>query len=384
MWLTCALLFSAAPAFAQQWQARTVANAELGYNDNVRLTEDEPESSFESSLRAAAHAVRLTENSTLDLAGGLSVNTYSETSDLDNPAAFVRADGGYRGERSQYRLGVSLDTLSTLTSEIATSGLTELNKQQYELAVTPSWGYSLTERASVDLGLQYREVFYEDAADTPLYDYRLGNLSIGGGYRLSERGGVDVRLDYGRYQADDDIDTEYGNTGVQLGANYLLTETWSVNFLFGLRRTESRLVALGGSRITQDSTGPTYALNLNKRFDRGGGLDFQAIRGLAPSGTAQVLDTTGLFFRLSYPFTERWRFGLDATGYRNREPDGEASQSDRKYFSGTLRLTYVVRPAWTVAAGYRYEFQNRDEVPGDAQSNAVFLTLAWNKNWDLE
>jgi hypothetical protein len=374
------LALAATPAPAQQWQARTVANVELGYDDNVRLTIDDPEGSVTSSLNAAAHAVRLTENSTLDLAAGLSLNRYGSATDLNYPAVFLGADSRYRGERSQYRLAVSLDTQSTLTSEAATSGLTQLNKQQYQFVVTPGWSYALTERASMDLGLSYTDVFYEDVKNTPLYNYQLGTLSLGGGYQLSERGGLDVRVDYGRYKADQ-IDNEYDNISAQLGANYLLTETWSLNFLYGLRRTESRFSDLAGQRVTQSSTGPTYVLSLGKRFDRGGGLDFQAVRELAPSGTAQVLDTTSIAFRLNYPFTERWRLGFDTTGYRNQQPSGEVSLSDRKYVDAGLRLTYALGQAWTLGANYRYRWQNRDEVPGNAQSNAVFLTLAWNKNW---
>ncbi|MGB5832511.1 MAG: hypothetical protein WBG92_11035, partial [Thiohalocapsa sp.] len=167
----------------------------------------------------------------------------------------------------------------------------------------------------------------------------------------------------------------------QLGANYLLTEVWSLDFLFGLRRTEASFSDLFGSRINQQSTGPTYTLNLGKRFDRGGGLSFQATRELAPSGNADVLDTTGVSFRLDYPFTERWRVGFDTSGYRNRQPDGESSLSDRKYADAALRVTYVLRPAWTLNAGYRYRWQKREEVPGNAEANAVFLTLAWSKDW---
>ena len=368
-------------ASAQQWQARTVANAELRYIDNVRLSVDDPESSFGSSLRAAAHAVRLTENSSLDLAAGLSSNTYSEASDLDSPAAFVQLNSSFRGERTGYRLGLSLNTQSTLTSETATTGLTQINKQQYQFAVNPGWNYRLTERASVDLGLSYTEVFYEDVNAIPLFNYRTGNLSAGGGYQLSERSGLDLRVSYGRYKADE-VGTEYDNWAFQLGANYLLTEAWSVDFLFGLRRTEARFSDLSGSQVSQESTGPTYTVSLGRRFDRGGGINFRASRELVPSGNAEVLDTTALSFRLDYPFTERWRFGFDTTGYLNRQPDGDASLSDRRYIAGNLRLTYVFTRAWTVAGGYRYEWQNRDEVQGDAQSNAVFLTIAWNKNWD--
>lgn len=381
LWLVYALIaLTASSASAQQWQARVTANAELRYDDNVRLTIEDPTSSLVASLRAGGHAIRRTENTNLDLAAGVSSNTYSDASELDNPAAFLRLDSRFRGERSEARLGLLFDTESTLTSESATSGLNQVNKQRYQFVVSPDWSYLLTERASLNLGLNYRDVFYEDVGNTPLYDYRVGTLIVGGGYRLSERAGLDLRLDYGQFKADR-IDTEYDNIGAQLGANYLLTETWSLNFLAGLRRTEARFTDFFGARVTQESTGPTYALNLRKRFDRGGGLDFGATRELAPSGTAEVLDTTSLTFRVVYPFTERWRVGLNANGYRNRQPDGESSLADRKYAQATLRLTYRLQPAWTLAAGYRYRWQNRDEVPGDAESNAVFLTLAWDKNW---
>ena len=381
--LACALV-ALAPitASAQQWQARVAANAELRYDDNVRLTIDDPQSSLVTSLRAAGHAIRRTENTSLDLIGGVSLNTYSDASDLDNPGAFLRLDSRFRGERSEYSLGLLFDTESTLTSEAATSGLTEVNKQRYQFVVSPQWSYSVTERASVNLGLNYRDVFYEDVTDTPLFDYRVGTLSVGGGYRLSERGALDLRLDYGQFRTDQ-VGTEYDNFGAQLGGNYLLTESWSLTVLAGLRRTEARFPGFFGTRVTQESTGPTYALNLRKQFDRGGGLDFGATRELAPSGTAEVLDTTSLRFRVTYPFTERWRVRLDVNGYRNRQPDGESSVSDREYAAGTLRLTYQLQPAWTLAAGYRYRWQNRDEIPGDADSNAVFMTLAWDKNWGL-
>ena len=124
-------------------------------------------------------------------------------------------------------------------------------------------------------------------------------------------------------------------------------------------------------------------LNLVKRFKRGGSLNLQAIRELAPSGTAEVLDTTGLSLRINYPFTERWRFGLDANGYLNRQPGGESSLTDRKYAAATLRIAYALSPSWNLRAGYRHRWQERDALPDSAHSNAVFLTLAWSRPWDL-
>jgi hypothetical protein len=114
-----------------------------------------------SNARAAVRAVRSTENSNIGLAAGLNLNGFSEASDLDNTSGFLALDSAYRGERNQFRLNASFDTQSTLTSEEATSGLTQINKQRYQFVVRPSWTYQISERASFDLGLSYTDVIYE-------------------------------------------------------------------------------------------------------------------------------------------------------------------------------------------------------------------------------
>lgn len=376
------LALAAGSTAAQQWQIRPNASLELRYDDNVRLTTKDKENSFVSNARAAVRAVHSTENSNIGLAAGLRLTRYSDAMDLDNTSGFLGLDSAYTGERNRFGLNASFDTQSTLTSEAATSGLTQINKQRYRFVVRPSWTYQISERSSFDLDLSYMDVIYEDTDLTPLFDYRLGNLTLGGSYRLTERAGLNGRLDYGRYEAQQ-VGTEYDNVGAQLGADYLITETLSLEFLFGLRRTEAAFADPRGLRITQDSTDPIYTLNLAKRFEARGSLNLQAIRELIPSGTGEVLDTTVLSLRIDYPFTERWRFGLDARGYRNRQPGGEPSLTNRKYATATLRMAYALSPSWNLRAGYRHRWQKRNNLPDGAHSNAVFLTLSWDRPWNL-
>ncbi len=87
------LALTAGPAPAQQWQIRPNANLELRYDDNVRLTTEDAESSFVSNARAAVRAIRSTENSNIGLAAGLSLNDFGDASDLLAHPGFTGSAG---------------------------------------------------------------------------------------------------------------------------------------------------------------------------------------------------------------------------------------------------------------------------------------------------
>jgi hypothetical protein len=75
--------------------------------------------------------------------------------------------------------------------------------------------------------------------------------------------------------------------------------------------------------------------------------------------------------------------GLDASAYHNRRPDGREGVDDRTYASVAPSLDYRIDEYWWLSAGYRFRWQERESVSGDAVSNAVFLTLNWSRPWDL-
>jgi len=287
------LLLLATPVLAQEWQVRPNANLELGYDDNVRTTTEAGQGSFVSRARAGLRAIRATENTNLGLAAGLGLNGFADAADLDNTSGFLGLDSAYRGERNQLRLNASFDTQSTLTSEVATTGLTQINAQRYQIGVRPSWTHLVSERASVSLGLSYTNAFYDDVGEVPLYDYWQGGMTLGGTYRLSERGGLNLNLDYSRYEAQGPTN-ETDNMGAQVGVDYLISETLSLAFLVGLRRTDATYAAPGAVTVTDESTGPSYRIRLSQRLASGGGFNVEAAREMVPSGSSELLDTTSL------------------------------------------------------------------------------------------
>ena len=199
---------------------------------------------------------------------------------------------------------------------------------------------------------------------------------------MTERLGLAGRVNYGRYETQV-ITNEYTNVGVQVGVDYQLSETTSLSVLAGRRETKQTLDGLDGRSLSRDSAGTTYSLRFSKQFEAGGGLDLEARRELAPSGSAQVLDTSGLYANLNVPVRPRWRFTLNGVAYRNRNLYGEQGLSDRTYVSVAPSIAYELDESWRLSLGYLLRWQERDEVPGNAVSNAIFLNLNWAGPWEL-
>jgi hypothetical protein len=307
----------------------------------------------------------------------LFVERYTDVPRLDNEGGFLRLSSKYAAPRTQYRLLAAFDTESTLTSEVETSGLVQVNRQRYRFALIPGLTYRLSERSDLDLRLNFQDVSYEDVDTIPLFDYRVVSGSFAYGFRLSERAALFAQADYGEYEASA-TSRNYDNLGAELGIRYLLSETSELTGSAGLRRTKEQFQSSAGDDVTDRGSAPTFAVGFSKRTERGGSLSADAVRNLLPSGTGDLLDTTRLDLRAALPLSERWKISFDSRAFRNRQANGQANAKDRRYATAGLSLSYDLSPEIGVAAGYRYRWQERDEVPGDADSNALFVTLSWN------
>jgi hypothetical protein len=271
---------------------------------------------------------------------------------------------------------MSLSTQSTLTSETATTGISDADGQQYRFDLRPTWTHRLSERSTVGLSGSYSQVNYDGVDNRSLTDYRSGVVALGADRRLTEVAGLAVDISYGRFRTKGgENDTE--NLAVQVGGEYRLSETLGLDALVGLRQTEARFPGLAGRTVSETSSGPVYTVGVEKRLARGGGLRLRAARDLTPSGSAEVLDTTSLELGYSYPVNERLGLDFSSRAFRNRLPSGEASRSDRSYVGARMGLTYRFSPSWRLGLSYWYRWQEYEEDPSSAESNQLALTLGW-------
>jgi hypothetical protein len=366
----------AVAAYGQQWEFEPTANLGLSYEDNIRLNSDQSESGFGATIRAAARARRSDEVSELDLSAALRHEEFADHSDLNNTAAIVNADWSYQRPRSEFQLDQTLSTQSTLTSEATTTGITDVNRQQFRLSIRPSWSYRVDEYSNLSLSATFEDVSYDDVEGTGLSNYRAGSVSLAAGRRLTERLVISLASLYGRFESQDE-DNSTDNLVFQLGAEYDLSESLSISALAGLRQSESEFVDIFGRRITEESSGPAYSLSAQKRFGSGAALRALASRELRPSGGAEVLDTTRLRLRYSYPVDERLRLTLSSQAFRNRQVGELQRRRNRDYADARMGFSYQLRPSLSVNFDYRYRWQQYEDDASSVDANRFSVSLAW-------
>lgn len=359
---------------AEQWYVEPRASLQVFYDDNVRLSITNPISSSGGTATAEVEAGRRSEISEIGLSAEVIARRYADASDLDETDTALGLTSAYQWGLSRFGLDASFDYDSTLTSEVATSGLVQVNKRRERVLVSPSWTYTLSSRAQARAGASYQEVTYEDVELIPLFNYSFATADLTLTYGLSERATLFGRASYAKYDADQ-VDTTSNSVGAEVGASYALSETMSLTTYAGVRNTKAETPTLFGTEETENS-GPLFQMELKKSFDRGQ-VRISADRSVVPSSSGTLLDTTALAASVDYKLAPRWSFLFNARGYRNRTPDGESSGYDRDYLSFSPGIRHKLTESLSVDLSYRYRWQEYDASDNDAVSNAVFLSLRY-------
>lgn len=391
--LTALLLALAANhTTAETWQLLPSANLQIGYDDNPQSASNEAEGSFLSTLNASLRALRSSDASDLGFGLGFTANTYLDAANLDNTSWYANSDLQYRSERHRFGLGLGFITQSTLYRQGPPSRLNQVNQQQQTLTVSPSWGFQVSERSTLDLAVSLQDVTFEDEGlvvsedgiPVSVTNYRSGSVNLGIGHTLTERLALTGTLGYSRY-VPQGISNESENFQLMAGASYQLSEISGVAAQAGVRFTEQTVEGpLDGRTLTQESSAPSFNLSYFKRFEAGGGFGLAASRTISPTGEGDVVDNTGLSASLSLQPRPKWQIGVTASANRSRSPSGETVRGDETSYSIGPSLSYRITEVWGLSLGYLFSYQDLSDTGGDAVSNAVYLNLSWTpRPWDL-
>lgn len=367
LWSTCAA--------ADQWYFLPSYDLKTFYEDNVRLSINDSQDSFGVEAVARLAAGRAREMSDIAFRAEIKPKWYSDISSFNRTDARFSLVSFQQFERSRLGLDADLEFESTDTSEEQTTGIVQVNKLRTRGFVRPNWRYSITERLYLNLSGSYTGVSYEDVGDIPLYNYTLSRGDGGVLYRFTERLDLFTNISYERYEANA-IGNSSDTYGLSLGADYDISQTAKVRVSGGFWNSSADVSVRGGIE-SSDTTGMSGQIRLTKEFELGK-LMFQAEHGLVPSGSGSLQENTALMLRVDYPVTPRWSLDLAARAYRN-ESSGRGNISyERDFVRASPKLVYQLTPNLDLDIGYQYRFQDREEVPGSATSNAVFLSLRYN------
>ncbi len=355
------------------WDFEPGASLRLFYDDNVRLSSEDPEGSFGGIVEVYGLLSRNSEISELSIRAAVDSSYYDEVSELDNTDGALDISYAYRTERAEFGLNTGFIYDSTLTSEEETTGLVQINRRRSLFEVRPSMEYAVSERARVGVDVLLQDVSYEDVQESVLSNYQFLRFGVNSNYDLNERAAMVGRAIYDRFDSEQNAD-ESESVGAEVGLRYRLSERMVVTGLVGGRSASA--TSENQSQSSNDrSTGPIFEFGLERDYELGS-IGFLLQRSLLPSGRGTLLDTTRANLIIARPVTERTTARLRASAVRNRNPDGEVNLNDRDFFLVSPGVRWRLAESTWIDLSYRFRLQSREVLDSDAESNAVFLGLS--------
>jgi hypothetical protein len=377
---SCLLLST--PVFAEIWYFEPVANARLGYDDNVRLTTRNSESAFSGLVNVSAPFGVRSEVSDIKMEARLESRRFEGLSDLDADDLAFSFDANRIFELDRLRLRGALERDSTRVTELETTGAIQSSTPRKRMNINPSWTRQLSERIALELGYDYTDVSYDDAELFGLVDYEYQFASAELTYKLTER-----NLFLGALLAADfdasDTNTEQTTYGARIGIEREFSETFKGRFLVGFTHTESDFINDQNNPVSSDDNDVLLDVSIEKDYETFRVKGTFGTR-VAPTGRGRMLRKDAIGFRLVRDLSDRAAFKFDAQWFKNESAGGIVNDNDdRVYYSLMPTLTWRATRWWTIESSYRYRIQEYTETgDGEAESNAVFLTARYQ--WPRE
>jgi len=392
--LLLATLILVATATAQAaWVVAPTFDLSSGYDDNVRLREQNEVDGIITTATLQAQVSNVTERSEVSATAGVGYLAYADVDDLDNEdLQFLRLLATRRSERVEFglrgdgrrdlvlrRLDPLDEPLDATPSEdpslppsddgIADGDIDagavpeQVRRTRFDLA--PYMQADIDERTDIRLGLTYARRLYDDEEDlsglqdttTSSADARLRRL-------VSPRTSVSLNVGYSLLESDTAIDTD--TYRVTVGWQHRLSPATEFGAEVGANRTENDI---GSDTTMRFRINAAHTTPVN-RFT--GSVERSALA--SPFGGVVQADLISAEYR--HLLTERLELNLSLYGYRSErliEGDG----NDRKYVAFGPELFWRASPSWRLGAAYRHRWVDRTEQDGTAQSNAFTVSLRY-------
>ncbi len=397
-----ALGLAAAPAHGA-WLVEPSLELSTGYDDNVRLNDDEEEDAVVSTGTVQARLRNVTERSEVSGLLGLTYLTYSATDeeDLDDEDAQF-ADLSARRDYQRGELGARLtgrrdlilrlidpipglltgagedaagDRGEPLDEALAEDDI-DLNATREQVRRTwyrlsPYGSYQLGQLTSVRLEYSFTErMFDEEGEDQGLRDSTAHMIRAGLSRDLSPRTSGSITVGAGRFESDDRDETD--NYTAAVGFSHQVSPQVQFGAEVGAGRVDNGV---------EEETHLTYGVRLSRQMlvSR---LSLRAERSAQPSSFGNVVEADRLTVRYQRSLSERVEFDARIHGYRTEQVGDGADESTRKYLAAQPRLTWRMTPAWNAGVDYLYRWIDRDRPDafggtGTAQGNMVSVFISY-------
>jgi len=380
--LSLVTLLLCSTSASANWRAVPTAGAGVEYDDNPLL---ETNTGSDMSVNgyvvdAGVDLINASPRSQFTFTPSVLVSRY-DNSDLDATNYFANLNYRYGGQRSTFTVwGVYGDeTIRTAEQAAVDFGVTDptqipddntgrtfgtANRQRIQLR--PQWSYRAGERSLVELGVDYRNVAY-DQTSTGLSDYDQTTGSAAYSYDFSSTSAFRLSAYY-RQNHFDLLDRDLSGNGAALGISHSVSERTEFQMNIGVDSTED---GLGNN---QNST--IGDISLIHKLETSTVLASYR-RSVVGSGNGILTVRDSINLNYTRQVTQRFSFGGGISAYHSTALGDNTTNLDRDYYQLRTLFSWNFTPTLSMDLDYRYSNIDRAFQAGSADSNRVNLTFRY-------
>lgn len=320
-----------------------------GYDNNFRLTEDDPVETGILSGNFFAGAEELTQTTSLVLYADIRGDSYSDDSIDDSHALELSLTWGESLIRSEYSVDVSYLMEPTAESEQLDSGAS-VDASRDSADLTLAYGYDMTQLTSLLADLQFTDVQYDTDVFT---DYQVATGSAGFRQRLSPRSSWSLTATFGTYEPTDDGQTD--TLSGDLGYLYSTSERTTYTFTVGYAEIKGP---------DENEYGRTFAADISHIVDERNSFVLTIADDYQPTGNGEVRREESAEIEWLHALTDRVAFYSSLL---------ILSADDLDYGEFDIGCGYSITREVLIEGTYTYRNQ-QDDIE-DATSDSVYITL---------
>ncbi len=361
---------------AAEWSLSPSAGVKGVYNSNLLLTPLPHDDTYGYWVTPATEFAGKTER--LDVSSRIAADVvgYFGGEERQFTNVFAPLSIQYKTEKDLLGFSGGFIRDNTLLSELQETGVVLQFTQRNQWTANPSWTRRLTEKLSVQSGVQFSDTMYESHR---LVDHRVVGGSGGFLYQLSERGQIQLSGSYVHFRT---TDSQFGFRADFPGINMSFTHAFEESLtgtVYGGPRFLSSTSQIQSGDISARDTVWLAGASMTKKFERAT-LRMSFARDLVPSGFGLLIQTNRGELSGSYDISETLACSLNVAGVltsgKTQATIGGAFP-DSSYISLTPKLSWRFLEWWQAEVSYMYRWRDVDTAADSARSHATTFMVTY-------
>ena len=366
---------------AADWSETLDANINTAYDINPQLLPGSRMTDQSAQVIADGNTTMQTELGQLVVTPRLSAVRYLRDTNLDVDTGSLNASYVERLERGQWNVAGQTLTDSTVTSELGTTGITNVNFRHYLDSVSAGYQYSETERLGWQLAGSWQNTRYNaEAQHYGLTDYDYDSVQLGPAWSFSELLVGSLSLGADR------ITSQFAPTEKDYSARLQLKRSLSERYAWR--------ASIGGTRVESGSgasgSSSLFEMGATRQGERVQ-WDLSVKRSVLPIGLGLLAREDAAALTAAASTSERSTISISFNAIRsypvtaifNIAPGislGLPVYSGASWGQATAEWQYHFSPNWAMSVAYSQSRARTDNVPQWANGNQARLGIVWQSS----